>query len=93
MTSAGHDDLADTRAFFAPRAATWDERFPDDDDKFAAAVGRLALRVGSTAIDVGCGTGWALPHLRRGRRGHRSRASASTSPPRWRLEHRHGVRW
>ena len=65
MTSAGHDDLADTRAFFAPRAATWDERFPDDDDKFAAAVGRLALRVGSTAIDVGCGTGRALPHLRR----------------------------
>ncbi|MFL6103252.1 MAG: class I SAM-dependent methyltransferase [Actinomycetes bacterium] len=44
--------LAETRVFFAPRAATWEQRFPDDDPAYAAAV------------DVGCGTGRALPHLR-----------------------------
>ena len=54
----------DTRAFFAPRAATWDERFPDDGPAFASAVAALALRPGDAAVDLGCGTGRALPHLR-----------------------------
>jgi SAM-dependent methyltransferase len=57
--------VAETRAFFTPRAATWDERFPDDDPKFAAVVAALAPPTGSLAIDVGCGTGRALPQLRR----------------------------
>ena len=56
--------LAETRAFFAPRAAAWEERFPDDDPAYGAAVAELALRPGQTALDAGCGTGRALPHLR-----------------------------
>jgi hypothetical protein len=58
--------LTETRAFFAPRAATWEQRFPDDDPAYAAAVAELRPRPGQTALDVGCGTGRALPHLRAG---------------------------
>lgn len=57
--------LQETRAFFGPRAATWDERFPNDSPKFAAALQHLQLQHGSVAVDVGCGTGRALPHLQR----------------------------
>lgn len=56
--------VAETRAFFEPRAATWDERFPDDDPAFAGAVAALDPPPGGVALDVGCGTGRALPHLR-----------------------------
>jgi SAM-dependent methyltransferase len=56
--------MAETRAFFAPRAATWEQRFPDDDPAYAAAVAELGLHPGQTALDAGCGTGRALPHLR-----------------------------
>lgn len=62
MTDAS--SIEATRAFFATRAATWDERFPDDGPAFAAAVGELGLVPGDTAVDLGCGTGRALPHLR-----------------------------
>jgi SAM-dependent methyltransferase len=62
--SWGGPDLDATRAFFGPRAATWDERFPDDGPAFAAAVDALGLTAGGVAVDLGCGTGRALVHLR-----------------------------
>jgi SAM-dependent methyltransferase len=58
-------ELADIRAFFAPRAAGWDEKFPDDGPAFAAAVEALDPPAGGIALDAGCGTGRALPALRR----------------------------
>ncbi len=56
--------LDDTRAFFAERAATWEERFPDDGPAYAAAVAELGVPVGGVALDLGCGTGRALVPLR-----------------------------
>jgi PPOX class probable F420-dependent enzyme len=56
--------LDETRAFFGPRAAGWDERFPDDREAFEAAIGELHLAPGATVLDAGCGTGRALPLLR-----------------------------
>jgi len=55
---------ADERNFFAARAATWDERFPDDGPRYDRAVRELAPRFGGVAVDIGCGTGRALPYLR-----------------------------
>ncbi|HVW41185.1 MAG TPA: methyltransferase domain-containing protein [Amycolatopsis sp.] len=57
-------DLADTRAFFATRAATWETRFPDDGPAYRRAVADLAPPPGGAVADVGCGTGRALPELR-----------------------------
>jgi ubiquinone/menaquinone biosynthesis C-methylase UbiE len=56
--------IAETQAFFASRAATWDTRFGDDMPAYAAAVARADVRPGGVVIDVGCGTGRALPALR-----------------------------
>lgn len=53
-----------TRTFFTPRAATWEERFAADNPVYAAAVSRMELRPGQRALDVGCGSGRALPALR-----------------------------
>ncbi len=50
--------------FFAQRAATWDEKFPDDGPRFERAVAELAPVSGAVAVDLGCGTGRALPYLR-----------------------------
>jgi SAM-dependent methyltransferase len=54
----------ETRAFFAVRAATWDHKFGDDGPAYARAVQEMELAPAATAIDVGCGTGRALPALR-----------------------------
>ncbi|MHB9856944.1 methyltransferase domain-containing protein [Streptomyces sp. YIM S03343] len=53
-----------TRTFFTPRAATWEQRFADDNPVYAAAVSAMGLRRGQRALDVGCGSGRALPALR-----------------------------
>ncbi|MCW2889480.1 MAG: hypothetical protein QOE54_441 [Streptosporangiaceae bacterium] len=50
--------------FFASRAATWEDRFPDDGPAFAAAIAELAPAPGQTVLDAGAGTGRALPLLR-----------------------------
>src|SRR5580693_8163757 len=56
--------LTETRAFFARRAATWDAKFGDDLPAYCAAVAEAGIRRGGVAVDVGCGTGRALPPLR-----------------------------
>ena len=56
--------IAETQAFFASRAATWDTRFGDDTPAYAAAVARAGIPRGGVVVDVGCGTGRALPALR-----------------------------
>jgi SAM-dependent methyltransferase len=57
-------DVAATRAFFGPKAAGWEDRFPDDEPLYRAAVAELAVPRGGVVADVGCGTGRALPALR-----------------------------
>src|SRR5579863_10148056 len=56
--------LAQTQAFFGCRAATWDTKFGDDLPAYRAAVARAGIRRDGVAVDVGCGTGRALPPLR-----------------------------
>src|SRR5690606_19742913 len=53
-----------TRAFFGPRAAGWEDRFPDDGPRYERAVAELAPPPGGVVLDAGCGTGRALPFLR-----------------------------
>jgi hypothetical protein len=56
--------VAESRAFFAAKAATWDDRFGDDMPAYSAAVAQAELSPGDAVLDVGCGTGRALPALR-----------------------------
>src|SRR4051812_6196233 len=56
--------IEESRAFFAPRAATWDERFPDDAPAYARAAAELSVDPGARVLDLGCGTGRALEALR-----------------------------
>jgi SAM-dependent methyltransferase len=56
-------DRASARVFFAERAATWEERFPDDGPRYADAVAALSLAPGARVVDLACGTGRAIPLL------------------------------
>ncbi|HKS99826.1 MAG TPA: methyltransferase domain-containing protein [Rugosimonospora sp.] len=64
LATANHWYITEGRAFFATRAATWDTKFGDDLPAYHQAVAETALPAGATVIDVGCGTGRALPALR-----------------------------
>ena len=54
----------ETRAFFSARAASWDTKFGDDLPAYAAAIAQARIPQHGVVIDVGCGTGRALPALR-----------------------------
>ncbi|WP_371778633.1 class I SAM-dependent methyltransferase [Streptosporangium subroseum] len=56
--------LTESRAFFATRAASWDTKFGDDLPAYAAAITEAGLPRDGVVVDVGCGTGRALPALR-----------------------------
>jgi SAM-dependent methyltransferase len=56
--------VTEGRAFFTVRAATWDTKFGDDLPAYAQAVAQAGLLYGGVVLDVGCGTGRALPALR-----------------------------
>ena len=64
FASRGRWYVSETRAFFSTRAATWDTKFGDDLPAYCAAIAQARIRPGGVVIDVGCGTGRALPALR-----------------------------
>ena len=64
LAARGQWYLAETRAFFSCRAATWDAKFGDDLPAYGAAITEAGIPRGGAVIDVGCGTGRALPALR-----------------------------
>ena len=72
--------VARAREFFGPRARDWDTRFPDDAPAYARAARDLAPRHGGVVVDLGCGTGRALPALRAQLPVRPQHSSGSTSP-------------
>ena len=64
LASRGLWYIPETRAFFSARAATWDTKFGDDQPAYAAAIAQAQIPQEGVVIDVGCGTGRALPALR-----------------------------
>jgi SAM-dependent methyltransferase len=67
MSADAGDDGGGVRAvrtFFASRAATWDDRFPDDGPAYRRVVTQLDPGTGGVALDAGCGTGRALEFFR-----------------------------
>ncbi len=58
-------DLAGVRAFFGPHAVDWERRTEKDIEQIARAVRETGLEPGTTALDLGCGTGRASSFLRR----------------------------
>jgi len=64
LASHGLWYIAETRAFFSARAATWDAKFGADLPAYAAAIAAAHIPQHGVVIDVGCGTGRALPVLR-----------------------------
>ncbi|MFF3213436.1 methyltransferase domain-containing protein [Streptomyces sp. NPDC002886] len=62
--AAGRAEHTATRAFFTQRAGSWEDRFAYQTPAYDAAVARMALERGQTAVDLGCGTGRAMPALR-----------------------------
>ncbi|MEU4688219.1 methyltransferase domain-containing protein [Actinoplanes sp. NPDC023714] len=55
--------LSESRAFFAAKAEDWDAKFGDDMPRYAEAVRLAGVEPGHVVLDVGCGTGRALPAL------------------------------
>lgn len=73
-------DLAGIRAFFAPRAESWEARIAKDADQIERAVHETALSAGMTVLELGCGTAPAAPYLRRAV-GHTGRVIAIDATP------------
>jgi SAM-dependent methyltransferase len=72
--------VTETRAFFTPRAATWDTKFGDDLPAYAAAIAEAGLPRGGVVLDIGCGTGRALPALREAVGPHGTVIAADLTP-------------
>ena len=65
MLAPMEEHLERTREFFGARAGGWDAHFHDDGPRYEAAAAELLARPARIVVDLGCGTGRAIPALRR----------------------------